>query len=304
MLRTMATLTSGSGDEVVLLHHHLIGRSRAMHTRLSEPEISAQHASLLWTGAHWAVRDLGSRNGTWLDGVRLSPIESAPVSVGSVLWFGDPRHAYTLADASPPGPVAFGDAGIVHGAPEYLALPSDDDPVVLFRYEPDQGWVLSREDQSTPAVDGSIIEVAGTRWTLALPEAIAGTVDARRPDVVRPVRLLFRVSRDEEYVEISASVDGTSHPLRPRVGHYALLLLARARLEDRDGGCAETEEGWVYTPELARRMAIDRNRLYVILHRCRKELDAVGIKGETLIEKRTTTQQIRLGVPDLQIDAL
>jgi pSer/pThr/pTyr-binding forkhead associated (FHA) protein len=46
-----------------------IGRSRSCALRLAEdPTVSRQHCLLEITGPHVTVRDLGSKNGTWVNG--------------------------------------------------------------------------------------------------------------------------------------------------------------------------------------------------------------------------------------------
>jgi ADP-ribose pyrophosphatase YjhB (NUDIX family) len=113
----------------------------------------------------------------------------------------------------------------------------------------------------------------------------------------------FSVSSDEEYVELTVVVDGEEHALKPRSHHYILLLLARARLDDLDS--PESEQGWLYTGELAKMLRASRNQLYVSLYRARKGLAAIGIENASeLIERRPTTQQLRLGLSDITVTAL
>jgi DNA-binding NtrC family response regulator len=63
-----------------------IGRDEGAALRLEGPGVSRQHAELYRQGPIYAVRDLGSTNGTWLDGRR---VEHAPISPGSVLRIGE-----------------------------------------------------------------------------------------------------------------------------------------------------------------------------------------------------------------------
>jgi hypothetical protein len=55
---------------------------------LSEPRVSAVHATLKLEGGQLLVRDETSNNGTWLSGARLPPGAWTPVSPGSPLRFG------------------------------------------------------------------------------------------------------------------------------------------------------------------------------------------------------------------------
>jgi pSer/pThr/pTyr-binding forkhead associated (FHA) protein len=55
---------------------------------LSEPRVSAVHATLKFEAGQLMVRDEGSNNGTWVSGARLSPGVWASVAMGQSLRFG------------------------------------------------------------------------------------------------------------------------------------------------------------------------------------------------------------------------
>jgi pSer/pThr/pTyr-binding forkhead associated (FHA) protein len=48
-----------------------VGRLDALEVVLLDPSVSRYHAEIRWTGRGWRFRDLGSTNGTRLNGVRL-----------------------------------------------------------------------------------------------------------------------------------------------------------------------------------------------------------------------------------------
>jgi len=300
----MATLSDAEGRIELLRPHHLIGRSRSMHTRVPDQEVSAQHAAILWTGEGWFLKDLGSRNGTFLDGRRLPAGELAPLRAGTSLAFGGLSRVFTLGSDAPPAASARRGDVLVEGNGDYLALPTEDDPAVLIAFEPGAGWVLSDEERATPITDGQGVDVGGERWVVSLPEAITATRDAgARRLTLADCALRFRVSADEEYVELTVLLGGEAHPLKPRAHHYTLLVLARARLGE-PSGTPEAERGWLYTADLARMLRVSRNQLYVGFHRARKEIEALGLEGAGLVEKRSTTRQLRVGVADLAVDAI
>jgi hypothetical protein len=66
-----------------------LGRSRDCDCVLAEPSVSRRHAELSRAGEHWRLRDLGSRNGTRVNGVRL--LDEAEVCPGDRVSFGDAR---------------------------------------------------------------------------------------------------------------------------------------------------------------------------------------------------------------------
>jgi FHA domain-containing protein/uncharacterized protein DUF1707 len=71
-----------------------IGRSTDCDCLLTHPSVSRRHAELRRTGEHWRLRDLGSRNGTRLNGIRVTEeVEARP---GDQVSFGGMR--FTLRE--------------------------------------------------------------------------------------------------------------------------------------------------------------------------------------------------------------
>jgi hypothetical protein len=67
-----------------------IGRSRSCDCMVGEPSVSRRHAELRREGERWLLRDLGSRNGTRVNGLRV--LEEAEVRPGDVVSFGGVRY--------------------------------------------------------------------------------------------------------------------------------------------------------------------------------------------------------------------
>jgi hypothetical protein len=80
----------------------VVGRSRDCDCVLCEATVSRRHASVRHDGERWWVADLGSLNGTWLNGRRV--VDEAEVRPGDEIAFGD--AAFTLASAAPERTVA------------------------------------------------------------------------------------------------------------------------------------------------------------------------------------------------------
>jgi hypothetical protein len=303
----MATLRSPRGDTIILRARHLVGRSRSMHTRLDWTSASAEHAVLAWSAGTWTVRDLGSRNGTTLDGRRLDAGEQATLREGAVLTFGEDQETFTLLSDGPPSPAARDEAGaVVEGDGDLLALPSPDDPQLVITFEVPQGWVVVQQGGVAAALHGQLLEITGRRWTLNLPEMLEPTGDMRaNSSSVDAVGLRFRVSGDEEYVELDVLARGQVHTLKPKSHHHVLLTLARERLQDQATGVSAPEQGWVYTSELAKMLGANSNQLYVSIHRARKELEDLGVfDAANIVERRALTRQVRLGISDVVVAGL
>jgi S-DNA-T family DNA segregation ATPase FtsK/SpoIIIE len=84
-----------------------VGRSPTCDVTLTDPDVSRQHAALTVTTAGITVRDLGSTNGTLLDGAAVDP-DGAFVALGQVLRLGESLLCVAAADepaaAVRPGP--------------------------------------------------------------------------------------------------------------------------------------------------------------------------------------------------------
>ena len=70
----------GPGGELV------IGRSRECDVAFVSDAVSRRHARLLFRDGHWVIHDLGSTNGTMVNGVRIGRCRLRP---GDRVTFGD-----------------------------------------------------------------------------------------------------------------------------------------------------------------------------------------------------------------------
>lgn len=74
------------GGSFDIAGYAMIGRDAGCDVRLTEPTVSRRHAELRWTYAGYVVRDLGSSNGTFVNGVEIK--EDAPVGDGDLVEVG------------------------------------------------------------------------------------------------------------------------------------------------------------------------------------------------------------------------
>ncbi|HUK14585.1 MAG TPA: FHA domain-containing protein [Thermoanaerobaculaceae bacterium] len=82
----------------------VVGRSRSCDIRLKEDTVSRLHAALMWQEGSLLLEDLGSSNGTFVNGERvLSP---HPLAIGDVVRFGALRGSVESIDAPEPSPAA------------------------------------------------------------------------------------------------------------------------------------------------------------------------------------------------------
>jgi hypothetical protein len=294
-----------TGARHPLASRTLVGRSHACQLRLDSQRVSSVHAQLAWDGERWLLHDLGSRNGTHLDGRRVHAEHREPLATGSELVFGTAGERYLLVDASPPGLVAVADDGrVAQAEARLLCLPSEDDPEVTLLEQLDGRWQLETEQGSRPLVDQDQVNAGGVAWRIHLPGPAQYTDDGgEAPMSVGTIRLELKVSRDEESMVMRVHHEGRAIELRPRAHDFFLLALARARLADQaQAGLAEAEHGWVYRQDLARDLQIDRNLLNLWIYRARRQFTEAGVLDvASLVERRPGSEQLRLGIARLRV---
>jgi len=290
-----------TGRQLWLEPEHSVGRAVSCALRLDPSHVSAQHAVLRWTGECWEVKDLGSRNGTFVDGVRLGPGEERKLSAGATLAFGHTGERWELRDDSPPSvmavPLDGGEAVLMVN--DLLALPSTDDPRATIYRSNDGQWMLELPDQSTTILDNrQTFEVEGRSWRFCSTESEGRTSLAASSlqTEVRYLTLTFTVSRDEEYVKLEASWSGKTFDVGARVHNYLLLTLARRRLKDAGDGVPDGTSGWIDQEDLAHDRSMAPPHLNISVFRIRRQFAALGvIDAANIVERRPSTRSLRIG---------
>lgn len=284
----------------------LIGRASDADVVLAESDVSARHAEIRWTSDGWIIRDLASRNGTFLDGVRVAPGAAPTLRGGAELRFGG-QAVRRLGAADAPAARAYGPDGVeVLASDGVIALPDADEPVVVLISGP-RGWVVETPDGAAiDAKDGDVLDVAGRPWRVSLPAVTEETASPLGAVHLHAVELVLQHSLDEEHVELSVEIRGERHVVKPKAHHYTLLTLARARLEDAGReDLPPSERGWVLQSRLERMLGLGANALYQHVHRLRQEVAALGLAGSAgLIERRPGAGTLRVGVDRIVVRAL
>ncbi|MCA9540019.1 MAG: FHA domain-containing protein [Myxococcales bacterium] len=278
----------------------VVGRSRACHLRLLARRVSGEHATITWNGTGWAVRDLGSRNGTFVDARQLGVGEVAPLAAGGQVAFGDPEDVWVLGDAGAPVAQA---VPLPSGRPReavgsLLTLPSDENPRVAVFPDEEGGWIAEDDMRQFAVADQQEIRVDDQVYRLYLPSVLPDTLalptQAAAPGLAR-LQLRLEISRDQESVRMAYDVGRGWTELEPRAHHHLVAVLARLRLNDKEPVAAE--RGWVHIEELATLAALDPRTINVYISRARRELAGEGLDGAAgLIERRPGTGTLRVGV--------
>jgi hypothetical protein len=297
-----------SGTTVTLHANHLVGRSERCDLRIDEQYVSTEHASIRWNGQAWLLKDLGSRNKTYVDGTIVPSSDPFPLTPGSTLAFGLKEDTWRLEDSSGPEAVAIpldgGQPMVAVNA--LLPVPSPIEPSATVYRGADGTWKLD-DGEIRDVADGSVFEVQGRAFRLSLPSAVLPTVPvgSLKPLRVKDLELEFSVSADEEHVDIIASCYEHVLRLATRTHNYLLLELARRRELDAGAKLPDTSCGWVYQDELCERLRVDAARLNVDVYRIRKQFASLEVLDPAnIVERRARTKQLRLGVKRFKISAI
>jgi hypothetical protein len=295
-----------SGKCVHLGLHAVAGRAPGCAVRLAHHAASKNHASLSWTGECWEARDLGSTNGTFVDGARIEPGKKVPLLRGAVLRFGSDQERWEIADDRAPAAVArslvTGEARAAENG--LLALPDEEQVLVSVVMDASGQWLIEGQDGSRRvARDEERIQVAGQEWEIRVPEAVpvGTTFKVKAGFRLATLKVRFHVS-PSRYVRVEI-VDGQETvSLGERAVFSVLLLLARTRLQDASRGqVPEAEQGWMHMVDLTEALRKPDGQINVDVLRIRDAFAKAGVEGaEGIVQRRL--RELRLGT--LQVEEL
>lgn len=267
----------------------LVGRSSLADIVLTSRRASNEHAAIGWYSDQWFVRDLGSSNGTIVNGRRLGSGERAVLEQGSVVRFGGEAEEWQVLDAAPPAPCAvwLGPQRYVWGQRSVLVLPDDQSPEASVFYR-DGAWQVD-DGRSLRAPDcGDIIALPSGHFRLLLPddpETAAFTVGYQLD--LRKLELKFAISAENLIVHLVQGPDEVRLPARACL--HTLLALARRRRQSPSGG-------WMATGELAALRACSPEKINVDIHRLRRLFEEAGVHDAANIVERDDTKRLRIGI--------
>jgi FHA domain len=286
----VAILRSSSGSTLIPCRC-LVGRSRLADLILEGRRASNEHASIGWYAGKWFMRDLGSSNGTMVDGKLLGGKERVVLSAGTILQFGSEADAWEVVDVAAPAPCAvrLGPQRYVWGKGALLVLPDELAPEasIFFNrgaWKVDNGGVASSPDC------GDIIELPGGHWRLLLPDDPDDSAFTAGYELdLSKLEITFQLSSDSVIVYLSQGSKEVRLPARACL--QTLLLLAQIR----ERGAA-SDGGWIKTAELAAMRSCGPEKINVDVHRLRKLFEEAGVNEAARIIERDDTKKLRIGV--------
>lgn len=279
-----------------------VGRDAHCQLILRERAVSSIHASILWRNSEWQVRDLGSTNGTFVNGRRLPAGNSRALKPGDKLAFGEKSHRWVLVDDGPPmlAAIRSGDGALRLAVDGILALPDEASALCVVVEQSPGVWVLTPGEQ--PVLDQQTLTVGGDTWSLRVPAVVLNTVPLGNTDwSADDIELEFAVSSDEEQVQITIRHRNDVQVLASKAEFYLLLTLARERIADAGAGVGDEDAGWLEISDLCDALRISECHLNIQVHRARAHLSSLSVLGPGGILSRSRAGQIRIATGKLTV---
>ena len=269
----------------------LVGRSRSADLRIEQEVVSAHHATIQWSGTGWTVRDLGSRNGTFVNERRLKHSALQPLGMGDRVGFGGSEQLWRLVDDGPPLPLARGpERRVAMGQPGLLAIPGPEAPAVTVMAARSGTWRIEGSNETREVADQQTVVVGGEPWLLRLPDGpLVPTAGVRSLQLAR--------------AQLSIDGEGGPHPTRLRIIHephdFSVDLGSTAPLF-RLLARAAAEGTWVPRDRLVQGLGVNTRHLNVLVFRLRQQLNDAGFEdGVQVIERRRG--YLRLGTRSVTV---
>jgi len=279
-----------SGRRHPLNTETVVGRGPSTDIRLDESFVSSLHAAVTWAAGGWGVKDLGSHNGTAVNGTAVPSGMRRRVEEGDEISFGMSSATWTLVDGAPPQPWAVreSDGEVESGRDGILVLPRADDPKASIVAGPVDTWRFEAADEVDDIADRQALQVDGQTWIVRLPAILGSTRSlhgARLQLRLSDAELIIAVDTDGRggTVFVQAELGSFSFPL----GNTMVLLtqLVHARVEGA---------GWVDRETLLETLSMTSNRLNVSVFRLRRQFAEAGFVDAAQVVERGQ-RRLRLG---------
>ncbi len=167
-------------------------------------------------------------------------------------------------------------------------------------------WVLEQAGRVEVVQEQVPFVVESTPWRLCNASPLEQTWmagDGREAMALEEVQLRFRVSRNEEHIDLSVGWRDRLVELGVRSHHYLLLTLARVRLENASSGESTSAAGWIDQEALLKLLHFSPERLNLDIFRARRQFGAAGfMPGAGIVERRPATKEIRIGVGETTVE--
>jgi hypothetical protein len=318
--------STGSGEARTFERRLRIGRGDDNDLVLTHDTVSTFHAYIEWRKGGFFLRDLGSRNGTALDGTRVT--DWTPLEVGIVVSFG-PDCPWKVESLTPPAgneeqppltlcsadglvrhPVREDRFTIGRGRGFDLPLPGDDGRLVASVYlEDDRCFVVAMEAGAVALAGGPLapgeptelapdrpFEVLGRSWALSVRTGLEGTATVEAMMTRRRYsHYRLELTQRGEIGDIAVHDGRSVHRFTEQELRFALLWVLADALVSGEENAGWVDDETLRTAIWGRRAAENQasSTLAKLIHDTRSMLARRGIDG-LFIEKRRGRTRLRL----------
>jgi len=307
MTPTLTIVSDDSEQRVVPIKGSVsLGRSPECTLALDDPEVSSRHC-VLWVehGVVW-IRDLDSRNGTFVDEARIG--RATPLSDGASVRAGSFVATVSCAPALEAAQRAFAlqdeatgvkyvlrsdrfRIGPEDGSDLQLDIPTDHTILV---HDGGEVWVGDEE-----LAIGGLLELGGVTFRLVEVSADnTSTVEADDELYSYAVAVDLNGHTGPQAVVVDAG-RGLEHTVDATNRAILLYVLGKKWREDRDAQVPRAQRGWCIDDDLIigvwgkAALADGGGKLKALLHRLRVELKDAGF-DPWFIEKKRGYTRIRV----------
>lgn len=188
-----AWVVDGFGAPHALAAKTTVGRNHEGELVVLASSVSREHAELKKSDAGWTVRDLGSRNGTFVDGARVQG--RVPLTGRHVVKIGDVA-VWFLAEvrAEPTAPPSQATASVGGGLVRFQITPGEIELCLVGTTDPEAGGaLLSRREGSEKWNERTLAKL---EYQLLRALCARATEEANMPSAVRGCVSTKQLARD------------------------------------------------------------------------------------------------------------
>lgn len=289
-----------------------VGRGPGNHLVLVDAGVSWHHGSVWLEGGIPWVRDLGSTNGTFVNGRKIAGPE--PVRPGDKLRFGTSVEVLVEGEVSTPvhRDVMVEDLGTGVRVPIRsdrftfgsrgcdFEIPGARLAATLIVHPSGEFWLGTDDDR--PLRVEEVFEIGGRKLILReIGPSHTATVSSQPGRY--PCRLLVNLAGPTGPVATLVHLV-SGNEIRVDAGNRAVLLwiLGRRRKDDLDAGKPDDDAGWCTSDEVQTGIwgrQGDSNKMHVLIHRVRADIKKAGF-DPWMIEKRL--HQVRARVAEVVVE--
>lgn len=277
-----------------------VGRAEEAWLHLPDEHVSHHHATISFRGGRWWLRDLGSSNGTLVEGKRLPSGQDQALAAGQTIVFGTEACSYRI-EVEAPAAVGRAEDGRFAAAEDGLLRLAGDDGMGLTLFM-DPGalqWMLEDDEGRRRPLEGGRLRVAGTMWNVELPYTVDETPLLQRGLDLASAQLVIERPRDPE-AKVRVTLRSSRAPASFTLGWPGRLLAALAEARLADGAAAPEARGWRATSTLAADLGTTEKSLNVATQRLRSAFSRAGLEHAIdLVEVRP--KQRRLGTDRVEL---